>query len=370
MVVQSIIDPIIPPAELTQFIHRSMEELPVNSHIGERFMPSQTTASDRWTTGITSTRDWTGEAEYRAWNTEPTFAERQGVMRVSGNIVPIGQQMLMQEDIIRDIKFNRERGISQTVIDAVFNDAATLLRKVQNRVERARWEALDLATFTIGTPGEPPYTENNLQMKVDFDRDEGNRYDVPIFWDIDGSTPFLDELALMEIAEDKGIELDVSVMGNDVIRTLLTHQDYRDMIPTLRVVTRLTVGDLNAIRAEHGLPVIVPMTAKTRRRTAPATTAKPEDGYAHGETVQRFFTGRVIYMPTQNQVGSTMWGLSSYVGESEVGNTVADTGGPIVFLMKTLNPVAYYTVIDAVVVPVLWQPDDVFSVGALTTSTA
>ena len=353
MTIQSIVDPIIPPAELTAFVNRILEDLPINSHIGENFLPTQVTPNDRWTTGLQSTRDYTGEADYRAWNTEPTFAERPGLMRITGNIVPLGQQMMLQEDMIRELKFSRERGVPDQVRTQIFNDAATLLRRVQNRLERARWEALDLASFTIGTPGVAPYTENNLQMQVDFNRAAGNRYDVTTMWDV-GGTPIADEMALLEAAEDDGIEITRAVMPREVIRTLLTHSDYRDLFQTVRVMDRLTFRDMNEIRRDFGLPTIIPMTASTKRRTAVGT-----------ETVVRLLEKRIIYLP-DTPVGSTMWGLSSYVGEPEVGATVANRGGPVVFVMRTLNPVAYYTVIDAVAIPVLFNPDDTWSVGVLT----
>lgn len=352
-----VIADIVPPGELVAFVNRLQEELPINRQIGRQFFPTQFTPSDRWETTLQSARDWTGELEYRAWNTEPTFHERPGVMRIRGNIAPIGGQMMLQEDYIREFNRAGQRGVSQQLIDQVFNDAATLLRKAENRLERARWEALDLGTFTIGaSDGLAPFTENGLVANVDFQRAAGNRFDVATKWDQGGSTPFTDELALVEGAQDAGIDLDTVIMPNDVIRTLMNHQEYRDLFRTIRVVPRLTPGDFAAIRQDYGLPNIIPMTASGQRRTTPG---------GRTETVVRYLDKRVIYLPSSTQVGATMWGPSSYEGMPEIGS-VAPQGGPVVFTMRSLAPPVIYTVLDAVAIPVLFNPNDTYSVGVLT----
>jgi hypothetical protein len=239
----------------------------------------------------------------------------------------------------------------------VFNDAERLARMVRNRVERARWEVIDSATFTIGNPGGVTYpaTENGLQMRVDYARTAGNRYSVSVFWDAGSPTPLADELTLIQTAGDAGVDLagGVMVASQAIINALAKSTDYRNAYNSFRAFAQLTPAQLNEVRNDWGLPRIVRLDAKSKRRTSAATDS----------VVSVADPKRAYFLPS-NAVGQTLWGPSAYAGEAEV--QTGQNGGPIVFVMKTLDPLTYWTVIDAPVIPVLFQPNDTYSVKVLT----
>lgn len=352
------ISPLFPPAELTGFVNRILEELPINDHKGEQFFPNAFTGSDSWTTGLQSARDFTSEAEYRAWNTESSVGERPGLFRISGNIVPISRKIPLNEEMIRLLKNARTMGVPDIVRTQVFNDAEALIRMVRNRVERARWEVVDKATFTIGNPGGGTYpaTEHGLQMQVDYLRDSGNRFAVATKWDQPSADPLSDELDLIQSAAGDGKDLAGGVMVASLatIIALCKNDAYRRAYASFREFDRLTPGQLNTVRIEWGLPSIVRMDAKSKRRLASNTDSN----------VAMADPKRAYFLPS-NQVGQTLWGPSSYVGEDAIGMT-GSNGGPIIFFAKTVDPLTYWTVIDAPVIPVLFQPNDTYSVQVLT----
>lgn len=351
------ITPLFPPAELTAFVNRILEDLPINEHHGEEVFPNAFTASDTWTTGLQSARDYTEEAEYRSWNTESTIGSRPGLFRISGNIVPISRKLPLPEEMIRLLKNARTMGVPDIVRTKVYDDVATLTRQVRNRVERARWEVLDKATFTIGNPGGSTYpaTEHGLQMQVDYLRDSGNRFAVSTKWDQGGADPLTDELALIQTASDGGIDLagGTVYMPQAVITYLCKNTVYRNAYDTVRAMTRLTPVQLNELRQEWGLPRIVRMDAKGKRR-----------GTSADVTAAFLDPKRIIFVPS-HEVGQTLWGPSSYTGEDGIG-LAGQNGGPVVFVGRTLDPLTYWTVIDAPVIPTLFQPNDTFSVQVLT----
>ena len=352
-----VISPLFPPAQLTRYVQRIIEDLPINEHLGEQFFPTQFTPNDNWTTGLQSNRDYTEEAEYRAWNTESTIGSRPGLMRISGNLVPISRKIPLHEDYIRLLKNASANQVPDIVVQQVFNDAARLARMVRNRIERARWEVIDLATFTIGNPGGATYpaTENGLQMRVDYARTAGNRYSVSVFWDTGSPTPLADELTLIQTAGDAGVDLSGGVMvaSQAIINALAKSTDYRNAYNSFRAFNQLTPAQLNEVRNDWGLPRIVRLDAKSKRRTSASTDS----------VVPVADPKRAYFLPA-NQVGQTLWGPSAYAGEPEV--QAGGNGGPVVFVMKTLDPLTYWTVIDAPVIPVLFQPNDTYSVKVLT----
>jgi hypothetical protein len=351
------ITPLFPPAELTSFINRILEDQTINDHHGEEIFPNAFTGSDSWTTGLQSARDYTEEAEYRSWNTESSIGSRPGLFRITGNIVPMSRKLPLPEETIRLLKNAGTMGVPDIVRTKIYDDASTLIRQVRNRVERARWEVLDKATFTIGNPGGATYpaTEHGLQMHVDYLRDSGNRFAVSTKWDQGGSDPLTDELNLMQAASDKGIDLAGGAMyaSLSIITTLCLNSVYRNAYNSIRAQARLTPQQLNEVRQEWGLPRIVRMDAKGKRR-----------GTSADVTAAFLDPKRAVFVPA-NQVGQTLWGPSSYVGEDGIGLT-GSNGGPVLFVGRTIDPLTYWTVIDAPVIPVLFQPNDTYSVLVLT----
>lgn len=354
----SLISPLFPPAELTAFANRILEDLPVNEHLGETLMPASFTANDNWTTGLQSNRDFTEEAEYRAWNTESTIGSRPGMFRITGNLVPVSRKLPLQEDYVRMLRGARERGVPDEVRTEIFNDVERLVRMLRNRVERARWEVLDLATFTIGNPGGVTYpaVENGLQMQVDYMRAGANRYSVGTFWDAVSPTILDDILSLVETASDAGVDIagGAMVVSRSTMTTLLKDSGLRDLYDSVRPPGRLTATQLNSIFSDFGLPRIVGYDAKVKRRLANNTDS----------VVPIADPTRAYFVPSNN-VGYTLYGPSAYSGEPEA-QGAGQGGGPVVFVMKTLDPLTYWTVIDAPVIPVLFQPNDTYSVKVLT----
>lgn len=350
------ISPLFPPAELTQFANRILQDLPINDHLGEQIFPTIYTPTDDWSTGIQLNHDYDDEAEYRTWDTEMTIGSRPALFRMTGTIAPLSRKIPLLESHIRMMKTASERNVPPEVMNQVFSDVRRLTKTVQNRIERGRWEALDKATFTIGDATAAPgfQYENGLQHSIDFLRDGGHRYAVATKWDQALSDPIGDEITLLETAEDLGVMIDTVVMSRQIIRTLATHADYLAAYPTFREAPRLNVNQVNEVRANYGLPTIVPFDAKSKRRV---------NGV---DTVSRFLDQkRAIYFNSSVTIGNTVMGRSSYVGEPGI-DAVGSEGGPVVFVSRSLDPLTYWTHIDAVAVPVLVNPNDTYSVEVLT----
>lgn len=349
------ISPLFPPATLTQYANRILQELPINDHLGDQLFPRLFTPTDDWSTGIQVNHDFDAEAEYRTWDTEMTVGSRPALFRITGNVAPLSRKIPLIESMIRLMKSAGERNIPQPVIQQVFSDTQRLTRTVQNRVERGRWEAMDLATFSIGDSAlaAPFDMENGIQHQIDFLRDGGHRYAVTTLWDA-GGTPIDDEISLIETASDIGVTIDRAVMSRRVARILSTHSTYTSAFDSNREFSRLNLEQMNDVREKFGLPRITLYDAKSKRRVSGA------------DVVQRFMPdNRVMYYSSGTTLGNTVWGRSSYVGESGIG-AVGSEGGPVVFVSRSLDPLTYYTHIDAVAIPILANANDTYSVEVLS----
>ena len=349
------ISPLFPPAVLTQYANRILADLPINEHLGDRLFPRLFTPTDDWTTGIQLNHDFDDEAEYRTWDSEMTVGSRPALFRLTGTVAPLSRKLPLLESMIRVMKTAGERNVPDEVLSQVFADVRRLTKTVQNRIERGRWECLDLATFSIGDSGAaaPFDMENGIQHQIDFLRDGGHRYAVTTLWDA-GGDPIGDEIALMEAADDIGVTIDECVMSRRVARVLATHADYVAAFPTFREAPRLNLAQLNEVRAIHSLPRITLFDAKSKRRVAGA------------DVNSRFLPdNRVIYYSSATTLGNTVWGRSAYVGEDGIGATGSE-GGPVVFVSRSLDPLTYWTHIDAVAVPILANANDTYSVEVLS----
>lgn len=82
---------------------------------------------------------------YRTWDTEAPISGRPGFSRVTYQVPPLAEKMILtEEDRLRleMARFFQNQGLSREIIDQIFDDAAILAKKILARWEYARGQVL------------------------------------------------------------------------------------------------------------------------------------------------------------------------------------------------------------------------------------
>lgn len=338
---------LIDPQVLTGFARQELadEDYPENQLILGRWFPS-TLVNDidfEYSTG--TSRTFTNAMPFRSWTTEAPLGSRPGRAKRRGEMPPLSLKFMLTElDRIRQRAANSQGGEAAMAIEGdVLQDISSGIRALQNRMEICRADAVVYGSTSIA--------ENGVQLDVDFLRDAAREDTVSTAWsDAANATPIDDEDAVVEVmlaGEGLGASDLVAVMNRTTVRLLKNTAQYRNAAPSLRVHDRLPVSAVNEVRNDFELPPIVEYNASTNNYDGTVRKLIP-DGY-------------VVYLPANARVGSTQYGVPAVADEPEVNLERDDRPGPAAYLMRTLDPLTVWTVIDAIGIPVLQDPNSTYS---------
>lgn len=327
------------PAELTGYVRAAQADLEPNQFRLGQWLPNRQVADiefrfARGGQGLVEA------ATFRQYDTPAPTADRQGVVRVTGELPPISRKMrLSEEDLLR------LRGMpDDEVTSQAERDALALMRQVAARLELARGEALYSGKIVLA--------ENGVVATVDFDRAAGHTGVAPAgaTWDtVATAVPLADELAWIDTyVATNGEPPGAAVCSTTVLGYLLRNQEYREIAgSTLGTPTRISRAQLDGIRADNGLPPIVVVDEQVKVNGV-ATRVIPNDRF--------LLLPAPNPDPETNEFGGTLYGVTAEATEFE-GLEGMDEAGIVAAMYKTDDPVAHWTKAAAIALPVVANPD-------------
>lgn len=330
------------PQELQGFVRQILMETEQNRFQLSQFLPNQNIdeIEFRITKGQLLDED---AAVIRAWDAESPIGGRQGVQRIMGELPPISKKYRLGEEERLRLRALERRDTSG-LVNAIYDDAAKAARSVAARIEMLRGEALYTGKLTIN--------ENGVNQVVDFGRNAGHTVTAGTLWsNTAASTPITDELAwITTYRANTGIYPAVAVTSLATVNNLALNAQYRSLAQANGITPAvLGLAGINSIRAVYNLPPIV-INDELVRKDGVATRVIPAN--------------RFVYMPPASEpLGRTFFGTTAealeLVGAAQISQDQAP--GMVAVVEKTFDPVATWTKVAAVALPVVVHPDLTFS---------
>ena len=277
-------------------------------------------------------------AQYRAWDTQPRMTARPGVTYIQGELGPISRQIpLGEEEMLRMRAL--ERGNSDPLISAIFDDAERMVRSVQARIELARGEVINTGAIHIA--------ENGLDITADFGRAGAMSVTANIHWSQANNVPLTDMLTWQEAyLTHNGTIPGVMLMSRAVLSQLALSPEMRGYAAIGGTTpNRINMETVSAILAAEGLPPIF-IYDTTVRVAGAVTRVLP--------------TNKIFMMPASNEpVGNTFYGVTAEAIELRQRGLITQEAMPgvVAITLKNENPVQTFTLATAIALPVLPNPD-------------
>jgi hypothetical protein len=332
---------LVDPAELTGFARQALADRPVNQFRLSSILPDETIDDlvYRFTTGGGGL---TQAAGFRTWDAEPGFGKRRGVSRVTGELPPIAHQMFLDE-----YTQMRSRNNTDAMINAIFDDAATLVRQIDARFELARADALVNGSVTLA--------ENGVEASVSFGRKSEHQRTAGTAWSTTTADIIGDiEDAIAVYVDTNGVAPGMFLTTAKVLQAMKRNEGMLKLAyPTIADTTglRLQSNDVNQIFADEGWPAIQTYDANVLGVDGVQRRILPE--------------GVFLMLPTpgggadgSQRMGATLWGTTLEAAEPEYGVEAGDMPGLVVasFKQKT-TPVQVVTIASAIGIPILGDPN-------------
>lgn len=283
-------------------------------------------------------------ATYRAFDTEAPIAGRKGTElsfltppTVRGQIPPLSRKIRLGEE--ERLRMDALRtGDKRPIIDQIFNDVGRLTRSIQARLELARGQALVTGAVTIA--------ENGVAGSIDFGVPASNFVVAPIVWTDPDALVVDDLLGWMQIYTDLNGQAPVHfVTSTRIINGLLRNNQIRNLAGGLAPIPNIvTPATVNAVLSAYGLPT--PEVYDTQLKVdGVAQRVIPDD--------------KVLFLPAKgNQLGRTFYGVTAEALELQSEGKIVSRQAPgiVAVVEKTFDPVATWTKVAALAIPVMTAP--------------
>ena len=332
---------LIDPVELTAIARLEVadEDRPANQFQLGQWFPNVEVEDIYYQIERGTTRTFTDAMPFRAWTTENPLGRRPGRSRVTGEIPAAGiKYMLTEYDRIRQRAGQDQAAFAALLESDIYADIERGIRSFLISMEVLR------AQLVVTGGLELP----DLGLSVPSARSASNSVTVTTDWaDKANGKPITDELALMEtISDEQGFNPDdiIAVANRTTINTLLNSEEVRAALGAVNTPARISNGQLGDIRSTFSLPDLVEYNAK----------ATGLDG-VNGKLIP---DNKVVYMPRAAAIGETVLGVPAMADEIQL--AADERPGPVAWLGQTKDPLITYTVIDAIGLPALKDPDATF----------
>ena len=229
------------PAELTGYARAAQSEWEANTDTLAAFLPNRNIFDTVFRTTV-GDNGFVDEADFRAYDAEPTVGRGPQGKRVTLELPALGQEIPVSE-------YNQLRGRAATepVVAQMLQDTAQrVVRAVSDRMERMRGLVLATGKATIETPG--------FITDDDFGRDPALTITAANLWSADGADPIADLKVWRDLYTDKnGVEPGALVMSRQIASALANASQFQ--ITTAGGGSRpATEQDVASILEAHGLP--------------------------------------------------------------------------------------------------------------------
>ncbi|MFE5309707.1 major capsid protein [Isoptericola sp. NPDC056605] len=320
---------IIDPATLTGYVREALNDIEARKGNLSRFLPNRE-VPDINVRFVPGSAGLVAEAEFRAYDAEPTVGGKPSRKRVTLELPAIGKNIPVSE-----YEQLRSRGASDdTILGEILNVARQVALAISDRMEKLRGTVLRTGVATIA----------ELGAADSFGRDSGHTATASALWSAATSTSRLADLQTWSDVYEatNGVAPGVILMSRRVARVMAQGDEFKTSL--VGGGSRpATVADVNAIIEGAGLPPIEVYT----RRTASGLVLPDNELLMLPEPVEPDAW-------EQTQLGATFWGQTLSSTEADWGIAEADQPGVVVGVYRNEKPPMIAEVVsDAIGMPVL-----------------
>ena len=339
---------LIAPVELTGVarLEQAAEDWEVNRLQLGQWFPNDFVPRIDFAYATGTDRTYSESAQFRAFDERPRLGTRPGITRIRGELPPISMEYVLTEyDQIQlmAIQNGGEAQLRELVEPVVTKDIIRGVAAIERRMEFVRRDML--------VDGTADFNEGGMSLTLDTGRDAGRSSTVSTGWDVPATaTPITDERAVVDtmIDEENIGPTDLIAMMNTVTwRAWKLCQEVEDQWDSVRVRTHLNDDQANQIRRDNELPAVVINDSRA---------AHPETGV----TERLIPDYKVLYLP-RGAVGSTQYGIPAITNDPDVDIPFAQRPGPVAYLTREVKPSIVSTVVDALGLPLLKDPDATYA---------
>lgn len=320
---------IIDPATLTGYVREALSDIEARKGNLSRFLPNRDVAdiTVRFRKGSAGL---VAEAEFRAYDAEPTIGAKQPGQRVVLELPAIGRNIPVSE-----YEQLRSRGASdETVLNAILGVARQVAQAISDRMERLRGTVLSTGVATIPEIGAAD----------SFGRVAGHTVTAATLWSANTTVSRLTDLQTWSDTYEatNGVAPGVILMSRRVARVMAQGDEFKTSL--VGGGSRpATVGELAATIEGAGLPPI----EIYNRRTASGLVLPDNELLLLPEPVEPDAW-------EQTELGATFWGQTLSSTEADWGIEEADQPGVVVGVYRNEKPPMIAEVVsDAIGMPVL-----------------
>jgi hypothetical protein len=347
---------LVDPAELIDFVRQYNDETLRARFTLNQVLPDRTIPDLEYRVRAGGLTD-VDVAEFRPWDIEPTMVGRPGISRKRGELAPVSRQIpLLEEQSLRLRLMQRD---NNPIVDAIFNDAARMIRSVVGRIELARGDVLTDGILTIN--------EHGVNLSVDYGVAAGH---LPVLaggaqWTVANAAtalPISDLLTWLELyVNDTGVLPRGILMSRNRLGALAVNNQVKAYAQggLAAAPARATLSLINQVFADQGIPPLMglgndpqgqPFYDVMVRVNGVATRVIPDD--------------RVVFIPPADEpVGNTFWGLTAEALFLMERNLITATQAPgvVALTLQNESPVQTFTVGTAIALPAIINPELIFT---------
>lgn len=280
-------------------------------------------------------------AKYRSYDGRISVSERDAGDAKYVKLAPLSTSSNVGEYERLQMEFARTGGTSTAALtNAVYNDADSLTREVQNRIELAWGDVLADGKLTIN--------ENGLQSEADYGLPVGHTPTAATVWSNTAATILSDLNTWQETYVDSsGGEAAWILTSRKVINGMRTNAQIINRIKGAAAgVTAVSLDELNTLLLSEGLPTLLPAYDYKLDVDGVTTRVLPED--------------RLAFLPSNlADLGQTVMGISAtaleLVDAAVVDISFEQASGIVGVVEKVGPPYRQFTFVDAVGMPVLFD---------------
>jgi hypothetical protein len=336
---------LVEPALLTQYVRQFDNEILKNQLYLEQFLPNQLNDELEWRATKSTLRD-VDVAEYRAFDTPATMTGRQGWNRLRGELAPVSREIPLGEEEMLRLRAIRETGADTALLNQIYDDAESMTRAVQMRIEMARAQVLYTGAFTLA--------ENGLILTADFGMSGTHKPTAGTVWSNAAAPILTDLLAWTQLyVDDNGSEPAMILMSRQALGYFYTNTQMLGAAAFAGTTpSRLNNEMVDAILAANGLPPITLYDVKAR---------------VNGVQTRLIPANRVLLLPDPSEpLGATHYGITAEAIRLASKGMIEQSSMPGIVAVQLENdsPVQSSVLATAIAVPVMPNPDLVIAATA------
>lgn len=339
---------LIAPVETTGIARLAIadEERLVNQFMFGRWFPRELVDGIDFEYSTGTDRTYSDAAGFRAFDEPPRLGKRPGITRVRGELAPISIEYELSEyDKLQHRAVMGQGGNQQLrdLLEPVVNkDIVRGVDAIERRLEFVRRDLL--------LNGTAVFTEGGMDLELDVERDPARSSTVATAWSNIAATVLDDEAAVMDTMED---DEDLGPENMWAMMNRATWRDWKDTTQVKGAIPTTIAGGLvtdelgQQVRRDAELPDVLINNSRGKNPLTGTVEKLMPDGY-------------VLYLP-KFPVGETQYGVPAIADEPDIGLAYQERPGPVAYLTKSIKPLVTSTVIDALVMSLLRDPDATYS---------